>query len=126
MTANAANSAKAVNLLLRPEIFDNIDDDLITGTATSEWDRLVAKIGQTVLTTNGLTAPAGDPAASKALLTTATNGVAPIFCGIWGAVDLIRDPYSDAKSGQLRLTALTTMDVTVARGVQLEVLTGLQ
>ena len=45
---------------------------------------------------------------------------------MWGGVDVIRDPYSDAKSGQLRLTALTTMDVTVARGVQLEILTGVQ
>lgn len=92
----------------------------------SEWDRLVAKIGKVVLTTNGITTPAGDPLVSKALLTTTTNGIAPIFCGMWGAVDVIRDPYSDAKSGQLRLTALTTLDVTVARGVQLEILTGVQ
>lgn len=126
MTANAASGPGAVNLLLRPEVFDGMDDDLITSTATSEWDRLVAKIGNVVMTTNGLEAPTGDPAASSALLTTATNGVAPIFCGMWGAVDVIRDPYSDAKSGQLRLTALTTMDVTVARGVQLEILTGVQ
>lgn len=133
MTANAANGPGAVNLLLRPEIFDGMDDNLITGTAVSEWDRLVAKIGKVMMTTNGIEAPAlpaggvaGDPLESKALLTTTTNGVAPIFCGMWGAVDVIRDPYSDAKSGQLRLTALTTMDVTVARGVQLEILTGVQ
>ncbi|MEM6956152.1 MAG: phage major capsid protein, partial [Myxococcota bacterium] len=44
----------------------------------------------------------------------------------WGAVDLIRDPYSDAASGGLRLTALATMDVTVSRAEQLEILTGLQ
>ncbi len=126
MTANAASGPGAVNLLLRPEVFDGLDADLITGTATSEWDRLKAKIGNVVMTTNGIAAPSGDPAESSALLTTATNGVAPIFCGMWGAVDVIRDPYSDAKSGQLRLTALTTMDVTVARGVQLEILTGVQ
>lgn len=126
MTANAASGPGAVNLLLRPEVFDGMDADLITGTAVSEWDRLVAKIGKVVMTTNGIAAPSGDPLASNALLTTATNGVAPVFCGMWGAVDLIRDPYSDAKSGQLRLTALTTMDVTVARGVQLEILTGVQ
>ncbi|MFV0643592.1 MAG: hypothetical protein ACK5NN_03700 [Sphingomonadaceae bacterium] len=60
------------------------------------------------------------------LLTTATSGVSPIFCGLWGAVDMIRDPYTEAKSGQLVLTALTTVDVTVARGVQLEILTGVQ
>ena len=126
MTANAANSLSAINLLLRPEVFDNMDE-LISGLAISEWDRLVAKMGKVVLTTNGITAPAdGPPVESKALLTTTTNGVAPVFCGMWGAVDLIRDPYSDAKSGQLRLTALTTMDVTVARGLQLEILTGVQ
>ena len=44
----------------------------------------------------------------------------------WGAMDLIRDPYSDAQSGGLRLTALLTADVTVARPAQLEVLTGIQ
>jgi len=127
MTANAASGPGAVNLLLRPEVFDGMDDDLITGTAVSEWDRLIAKIGKVLLTTNGITAPAGGPpVGSKALMTTTTNGVAPVFCGMWGAVDLVRDPYSDAKSGQLRLTALTTLDVTVARGVQLEILTGIQ
>lgn len=126
MTANAANSLSAINLLLRPEVFDNMDE-LISGLAISEWDRLVAKMGKVVLTTNGINAPAGGPPVeSKALLTTTTNGVAPVFCGMWGAVDLIRDPYSDAKSGQLRLTALATMDVTVARGAQLEILTGVQ
>jgi len=73
-----------------------------------------------------LAAPAGVPLASKALLTTAAGGVAPIFVGAWGAVDLIRDPFSDAASGGLRLTALATLDVTVARPAQLEVLTGVQ
>lgn len=125
MTANAASGPGAVNLLLRPEVFDGMDE-LISGLAISEWDRLVAKIGKVQLTTNGIAAPAGVPLESVALMTTTTNGVAPMFCGMWGAVDLIRDPYSDAKSGQLRLTALTTMDVTVARGVQLEILTGVQ
>jgi hypothetical protein len=78
------------------------------------------------MTTNGLAAPTGSPAAASALLTTATDGVAPIYCGMWGGVDLIRDPYSDAASGGLRLTGLVTADVTVARPEQLQVLTGLQ
>jgi len=39
---------------------------------------------------------------------------------------MIRDPYSDAQSGGLRITALATMDVTVARPAQLELLTGLE
>ena len=126
MTANAANSIDEINLALRPEVFDGMDADLITGTAVSEWDRLVAKIKNVVLTPNGIAEPAGDPLASAALLNTSTNGVPPIFCGLWGAVDMIRDPYSDAKSGQLRLTGLLTADVTVARGAQLEILTGVE
>lgn len=127
MTANTASGPGAVNLLLRPEVFDAMDDTpWDAGSGVTEWDRLVAKMGSVVMTTNGIAAPSGDPVASSALLTTTTNGVAPAFVGMWGAVDLVRDPYSDAKSGQLRLTALTTMDVTVARGVQLEILTGVQ
>jgi len=39
---------------------------------------------------------------------------------------MIRDPYSDAQSGGLRITALATMDVTVARPAQLQLLTGLE
>ena len=74
----------------------------------------------------GVAAPAGDPLAVSSLLTTAAGGVAPIFVGAWGAVDVIRDPYTDAQSGGLRITALATMDVTVARPAQLEILTGLQ
>lgn len=127
MTANAASGPSACNVLLRPEVYGALDDRLSADASPVwDWDRLRAAFNSVVMTTNGIEAPAGDPVESKALLTTATNGVAPVFCGMWGAVDLIRDPYSDAKSGQLRLTALTTMDVTVARGVQLEILTGIR
>ena len=105
---------------------DTMDDSLLTGTAGSEWDRLIAKVGNVVLSSNALAAPTGTPAESVGVMTTAAGGVAPIFCGKWGAVDMIRDPYTKAKSGALILTALATMDVTVARGVQTEILTGLQ
>ena len=126
MVANAANSGADVNLLIRPEIWDGMDGTLISGTAVSEFDRLAAKIGNVVMSSNALAAPTGTPAASKALLTTSAGGVAPIFVGAWGGVDLIRDPYADAQSGGLRLTALATMDVTISRAVQSRVLTGLQ
>lgn len=126
MVANAASGPGSVNLLIRPEVYDFMDDTLITGTAVSEWDRLVKNVGKPVMSSNALDAPTGTPKASKALLTTTVNGVAPIFVGTWGAIDLIRDPYSDAASGGLRLTALATMDVTVSRAVQLQILTGVQ
>lgn len=128
MTANAAGSPGSVRLLIRPEVWAKMDGTLITSTAVSEWDRLLSNIpaGNIAMTTNALAAPTGSPLACTALLTTNAGGIAPAFVGTWGAVDLIRDPYSDAASGGLRLTALTTIDVTVARGLQSEVLTGVQ
>ncbi|MFP3382478.1 phage major capsid protein [Tritonibacter sp. SIMBA_163] len=128
MTTNAAGSPDAVRALIRPELWDFLDGALIDGTAVSEWDRLVKNLpsANIAMTNNALTAPSGSPAATSSLLTTAAGGVAPIFIGAWGAVDMIRDPYSDAQSGGLRITALATMDVTVARPAQLELLTGLQ
>jgi Phage capsid family len=128
MTANAAGSPDAVRALIRPELWDYLDGVLISGTAVSEWDRLVKNLpsANIAMTNNALAAPSGTPSATSALLTTAAGGVAPIFIGAWGAVDMIRDPYSDAQSGGLRITALATMDVTVARPAQLEILTGLE
>jgi len=117
-----------VRALIRPEMWAYLDGLLIAGTAVSQWDRLVKNIpaGNIAMTTNGLAAPVGDPLAVSALLTTAAGGVAPVFVGAWGAVDVIRDPFTDAQSGGLRITALATMDLTVARPSQLEVLTGLE
>ena len=128
MVGNAANSPSAVRMMLRPEIWDDLDGALISGTAVSEWDRMLRNIpaGNIAMTTNGLAAPSGDPLETQSLLTTNAGGVAPIFVGAWGAVDVIRDVFSDAQSGGLRITALATMDLTVARPAQLELLTGLQ
>ena len=127
MTANAATGPGAVRLLIRPEVWDGMDGTYITGTAVTEWDRLTAAVGSVVMSHNAVPAPAGDPLESKALLTTSAGGVAPVFVGLWGAgADLVRDPYSDAQSGGLRLTALATMDTTISRAVQTRVLTGVQ
>ncbi|HUS55900.1 MAG TPA: phage major capsid protein [Thermohalobaculum sp.] len=128
MLANAASSPGAVRLLIRPEVWDAMDGTLITGTAVSEWDRMTGNIpaGNIVMSSNALAVPTGAPLATNALLTTNVGGVPPIFVATWGAIDLIRDPYADAASGGLRLTALATMDVTVSRTVQLEVLTGVE
>ncbi|KIN72561.1 phage major capsid protein [Sulfitobacter guttiformis] len=133
ITENAANGPAAVRLLIRPEVWDTMDGSYITGTAVTEWERLMKYIGSVTMSHNALPAPAlpsggteGDPLESMALLTTSAGGVAPVFVGLWGAVDLIRDPYADAQSGGLRLTALSTMDTTISRAVQSRVLTGIQ
>lgn len=129
MTANAAGSPDAVRMLMRPEVWAALDDTIFdAGSGITEWGRLVANIpaGNITMTANALADPAGDPAASDALLTTNAGGVSPLFVGLWGAIDVIRDPYSDAQSGGLRITGLVTADVTVSRPEQLEVLTGIQ
>jgi len=128
MTANAATGPGSVRAMIRPETWDMLDS-LMTGDGgfRFEYDRLVEALGEVVMTANGLAAPtSGTPDVTQSLLTTSAGGVAPIFVGAWGAVDMIRDPYSDAQSGGLRITALATMDLTVARPAQLEILTGLE
>ena len=127
MQANAASGPGAVRAMIRPELWDFLDATIFdTGSGITEWDRVSRALGAINATSNGIAAPSGSPLAVKALLTTNIGGVAPFFVGAWGAVDVIRDPFSDAASGGLRLTALATMDVTVARPVQARVLTGLQ
>ncbi len=128
MKGNAANSASDVRVLMRPEIMDYMDSVLLTNTAVSEWDRLLKNIplANIAMTANALAAPTGTPNASTVVLTTDAGGVAPIYIGTWGAVDMIRDVYSDAASGMLRLTALVTADVTVSRAGQVATLTGVE
>mgnify|MGYP001149756810 CR=1 FL=1 len=128
MTGNAASSPDQVRVLIRPEVYDAMDGALLTNTAVSEFDRMVRNVplGNIAISPNALAAPTGDPAATSALLTTNAGGIAAFFVATWGAIDLIRDPYSAAASGAVKLTALATMDVTVARPAQLEVLTGLE
>ena len=127
MVSNAAAGGGAVRAMIRPELWTFLDGSLFdAGSGLTAWDKLAALLGQINTTSNGLAAPSGTPVATTALLTTSTGGVAPFYIGAWGAVDVIRDPFSDAASGGLRLTALATMDVTVARPVQSRVLTGLE
>ena len=136
MTGNAISNPGQVRSLMRPELFGYLEGTLNEITQTTEYHRLAFLLagrnptgtfpGNISVSSNGLAAPAGDPLATSMLLTTSTGGVAPMFVGAWGAIDVIRDPYSDAQSGGLRITALATMDVTVARPVQSRVLTGLR
>ena len=127
ITRNAAGGPGGVRALVRPEVWDAMDDAIFdAGSGITEWGRASAALGGITLSHNALPAPAGSPAASSALLTTSAGGEAPFVVATWGAVDLIRDPFSDAQSGGLRLTGIVTADVTVLRSEQVEVLTGLQ
>lgn len=129
LIANASGGPGDVRLLIRPEIYDFMDDQLIDGTAVSEWDRLVKNIplANITMSSNALAAPTGGPpTASKALLTVVKDGVPPAYLATWQGIDVIRDVYTDAQSGGLRLTALITADVTATRAQQLQILTGVE
>ncbi len=117
MQANAITSPSQVNLAFDPAIWADLDEALITGTAVSEWDRLTKHIGTPAISN---VIPA-----ESAIMTANVQGVAPGYLGVYGGVDLIRDPYTKAGSGALVLTGLVTADFTVPRGLQTRILTGL-
>ncbi|HVL21660.1 MAG TPA: phage major capsid protein [Amaricoccus sp.] len=120
MAANAASSPADIRILMHSATWNFMDSELVSGTAVSEWDRHVRNFpAASNVLSNIATLTAGTPDTSIALLTTSAGGVAPIVVGTWGGIDLIRDPYSDATSGQLRLTALATFDVAILRAAQL-------
>ncbi|ROO25556.1 hypothetical protein SAOR_12040 [Salinisphaera orenii MK-B5] len=127
MLANAATSVSAIRALIRPEIMDSMDAQIFdSGSGVTEFDRLMAKLGAVVLSHNALADPTGDPVASNSLLTTTAGGTQPIFVGRWGGIDVVRDVFTDAQSGGLRVTMLATMDVTVSRPEQIRILSGIQ
>ncbi|SIS83596.1 hypothetical protein SAMN05878426_1061, partial [Phaeovulum vinaykumarii] len=106
MTRNAASTPADVRALIRPEVWDYMEDQLTATAAPKfEFDRMAEKMDGIAMSSTALAAPTGTPAACSSLLTTSAGGVAPVFVGMWGAVDLIRDPFTDAASGGLRLTA---------------------
>lgn len=136
MGANSANGPGDVKVLIHPATWNYMSGRYVTigdpeaglaSASVSEWDLHARNFPMSnhVLSTLA-TLTAGSPDTSVALLTTSAGGVAPIFVGAWGGIDMIRDPYSDAQSGMLRLTALATIDVAVSRLAQLHLLTALQ
>ncbi|HRX40095.1 MAG TPA: phage major capsid protein, partial [Parvularculaceae bacterium] len=132
MDANAAMKPNAMRWLIRPLTYSILDGTVLTGTSDAEWDRLIRRFGEDAFTISDNALPASeaedgtDKGKHTIVATAVTGGVPPIFVGLWGAVDMIRDPYSDAASGGLRLTGLATMDVTVSRAAQIEILENVQ
>lgn len=116
--ANAVNSPSQVNVAFAPAIWSDLDDQLASpGVPMWEWDRLVKHVGTPAISN---VIPA-----ETAILAATVQGIAPGYLGIYGGVDLIRDPYTKAASGQLVLTGLVTADFTVPRGMQTRILTGI-
>jgi hypothetical protein len=115
LTASAANSPNEIRLALTPLVWGLLDATLYdSGSGISELDKLMRMMGAPVVS-NVL--PTG-----VALMTTSVGGVPPFVVGAFGAVDSVRDVYTQAASGSLVLTFLATLDVAVLRAAQTRVL----
>lgn len=119
MDANAISDPGQVRMAITPAMWAALDDAIWdSGSGITEWDRLARHVGA------GNIARATQLPEDTAILTVTAGGLSPAYLGLWGGVDLIRDPYADAQSGGLRLTGLLTVDLAVPRQVQLRVLNG--
>lgn len=114
MEANAITDPGQVRIAFPPAVWSTLDGSYVTGTAVTELDRLQSHGIRPVL--------ANQVPADHAILTTTVNGIAPAFLGVYGAIDMIRDPYTLAGSGQLVLTGIVTLDFTATRGLQTRII----
>ncbi|MDM7255200.1 MAG: phage major capsid protein [Paracoccus sp. (in: a-proteobacteria)] len=112
MEANAISDPASVRMAITPGMWSELDDAIWDeGSGITEWQRLTGGMGAPILSTQ--------LSASTALMAVTAGGLAPAYLGLWGGVDMIRDPYTDAQSGGLRLTGLLTVDLAVPRPIQL-------
>ncbi len=116
MEANAISEPGSVRMAITPAMWSELDDSVWdAGSGITEWQRLTGGVGAPALSTQ--------LDADTAIMAVTAGGLSPAYLGMWGGMDLIRDPYSDAQSGGLRLTGLLTVDLAVPRAIQLRVLT---
>lgn len=108
----------AINVLLRPEIWEYMDTlPKNASSTTTEWDRLVRKTRCVIPSSVALEPPVSHE--SKVMLTTGQ----PIFCGLWGAMDVT--PGTDtvpSTTGALPITARITCDVALDQASQVRLL----
>jgi HK97 family phage major capsid protein len=117
MEANTISDPASVRMVITPQMWSDLDDEIWdAGSGITEWQRLTGGMGAPALSTN--------LSANTALLAVTAGGLSPAYLGLWGGVDMIRDPYTDAQSGGLRLTGLLTCDLKVPRPIQLRVMGG--
>ena len=112
MEANAISDPASVAMAITPAMWSALDDAIWdSGSGITEWQRLTGGVGAPALSTQ--------MPADTALLAVTAGGLSPAYLGMWGGVDMIRDPYTDAQSGGLRLTGLMTVDLAVPRPIQM-------
>lgn len=98
-----------------PILLETLANALVTGTAVSDLDRLQTTLGKPVFSSQISPTAARDSTGKGAstVFVGAPDGLALI--STWGAPELIVDPYSESKTGQVALTVFTFVDVLVQR-----------
>jgi len=113
-TAKLSDPA-GVRIAGAPIVHQTLADSLVTGTAVSELDRLKGAgfgmmFSQQVSTRGNRDAT--DKGASTVYFGAGSNNA---FVPTWGSPELLVDPYSESKTGQVALTMFAFVDVLIQR-----------
>lgn len=87
MAANAVSSPGEVKIMIRPEVWSDLDGALFdSGSGLTELDRMMKYIpaANLCVSSNGLAAPSGSPEVTSALVTCTPGGVPAFWCGVFG------------------------------------------
>ena len=103
-----------VRIAAAPIVFQTMDDDLVTSTAVSAFDRLKAAGFSTLFSSQVSTRSARD-ATGKGASTMYFGTGDSAFVPTWGSPELIVDPYSLSATGKVALTMFAFMDVLIQR-----------
>lgn len=100
-----ANSYGDVRAIIGSKTFASFDSKYQSNGDMSLADKLAVKLGSLVVSNR---VPAGSATTQKSLVTLGASGD-PIRTFVWNALDVVRDVYSNARSGQVLLTATALM-----------------
>ncbi|AXC50381.1 hypothetical protein DRW48_12405 [Paracoccus suum] len=113
-TAGLAGPDK-VKIAGAPVLLQTTADDLVSGTAVSSFDRLKAAFGSPIFSPQVSPTAARDATGKgrSTVVVGAPEGLAHIL--LWGAPEILVDPYSESKTGKIAITTFAFADVIVQR-----------
>ena len=103
-----------VRIAAAPIVFQTMNDDLVTSTAVSAFDRLKAAGFSTLFSSQVSTRGVRD-GTGKGASTVYFGAGDSAFVPTWGSPELIVDPYSLSATGKVALTMFAFMDVLIQR-----------
>ena len=106
-----AATPSQVRTLVDPKLYPELAVSLHATASVSAAARYIESISGGIRVSANLPAPASDIATALISKTAATGSVAPV----WEGLSLIRDPYTEAATGRVTLTAVALWNFQVVR-----------